>query len=102
MRLILSTTKLTELFIECDDFLKGLSNYLDTHGLPYPDIRQVKKQRQMSESEMMTIVVFYHFSGFKCFKWYYNIVIRVMLKSYFPSAFSYSRFICIFFDAFKS
>ncbi len=93
MRLILSTTKLTELFIECDDFLKGLANYLDTHGLPNPDTRQVKKQRQMSESEMMTIVVFYHFSGFKCFKWYYNIVIRVMLKSYFPTAFSYSRFI---------
>ena len=31
--------------------------------------------------------------SFKCFKWHYNVVIRGILKSYFPNAFSYSRFI---------
>lgn len=93
MRLILNTTKLTEIFIECDDFLKELENYLKSHSLPDVDKRQVKKERRMSTSERMAIVIFYHYSGFKCFKWYYNIVIRVLLKSYFPDALSYTRFI---------
>lgn len=93
MRLILNTTKLTEIFIESDDYLIKLEDYLARHSLPTPDNRKVKKARKMSTSEMMAIVIFYHYSGFKCFKWYYNIVIRILLKSYFPNAFSYSRFI---------
>lgn len=47
----------------------------------------------MSESEMMAIVIFYHHSGFKCFKYYYECVIQGTLKSYFPKAYSYSRFV---------
>jgi len=93
VRLILNTTKLTEIFIECDDYLIKLEEYLESKSLPDPDTRQVKKERKMGTSEMMAIVIFYHYSGFKCFKWYYNIVIRILLKSYFPNAFSYSRFI---------
>lgn len=93
MQLILSTTKLTEIFIECDDFMKALEKYFDAHSLPNSDKVKVKLERKMTKSEMMAIVIFYHYSGFKCFKWYYNIVIRVMLKSYFPNAFSYNRFI---------
>jgi len=93
VRLILNTTKLTEIFIECDDYLIKLEEYLKSKSLPVPDTRKVKKERKMGTSEMMAIVIFYHYSGFKCFKWYYNIVIRILLKSYFPNAFSYSRFI---------
>ncbi len=95
MQLILNTTKLTEIFIECDDFTKALENYFDTHGLPNPKGKKQKTERKMNKSEMMAIIIFYHYSGFKCFKWYYNIVIRIMLKSYFPNAFSYNRFILL-------
>lgn len=93
MQVILNTTKLTEIFIECDDFCVELKDYVQTQGLPNPNGEKKAKTRKMSHSEMMAIVIFYHYSGFKCFKWYYNIVIRVILKSYFPSAFSYNRFI---------
>ena len=95
MQFILNTTKLTEIFIECDDFTKALEKYFDTHGLPNPKGEKLKADRKMNKSEMMAIVIFYHYSGFKCFKWYYNIVIRIMLKSYFPNAFSYNRFILL-------
>lgn len=40
----------------------------------------------------MTIVIFYHFSGYKCFKYYYQRCILGTLKAYFPGAVSYSRF----------
>ena len=42
---------------------------------------------------MMTIIIYYHYSGFKCFKWYYNIVVKRILRSYFPEVYSYNRFI---------
>ena len=92
MQIILSTTKLTEIFIECDDFIKGIEDYLNRQKLPSRDKRH-EKPRQMSKSEMMTIIIFYHYSGFRCFKWYYRQIIKNYLKSYFPQAFSYSRFI---------
>ncbi len=45
----------------------------------------------MSTSERMAIVVFYHHSGFKCFKYYYEQVIQKAFASYFPHSYSYSR-----------
>ena len=93
VQVYLNTTKLVEIFIECDDFIKGIHDFLDAQSLPNPSDKSRKRARKMSESEMMTIVIYYHFSGFKCFKWYYNFVIRKLFKSYFPTAFSYTRFI---------
>lgn len=58
MQIILSTTKLTEIFIECDDFIKGIEDYLNRQKLPSRDKRH-EKPRQMSKSEMMTIIIFY-------------------------------------------
>lgn len=93
MQIILNTTKLTEIFIECDDFFIGLENYMDAISLPDSENRTRNKERKMSRSEMMAIIIYYHYSGFKCFKWYYNLVIKKIFASYFPTAFSYSRFI---------
>ena len=93
MPVYLDTTKLVEIFIECDDFINGIEDFLDQQGLPGDQDMRSKRPRQMSKSEMMTIVIYYHMSGFKCFKWYYNIIIRKVFKSYFPDTFSYSRFI---------
>lgn len=41
----------------------------------------------------MAIVIFYHVSGFKCFKYFYEQGILKTWKSYFPDAVSYNRFI---------
>lgn len=47
----------------------------------------------MSPSEVMAIVIFYHLAGFKCFKYYYCQGVLGHLRSYFPQAVSYNRFI---------
>ena len=93
MQLILNTTKLVEIFVKCDDFMLDLESFFAKHSLPNPDVRKFKIERLMTISEMMSITIFYHYSGFKCFKYYYNIVIKKLLKKYFPNSFSYSRFI---------
>jgi len=89
----LDSTKLIEIYVESDDFLKGIEDFIAKQELPPIDKRRKKTNRMMSHSEMMSIIIFYHVSGFRCFKWYYKIVIKRILKSYFPNAYSYNRFI---------
>lgn len=48
---------------------------------------------RLSPSEIMTIVIYYHLSGYKCFKYYYQECILKQGLSYFPDAVSYNRFI---------
>ena len=93
MQIILNTTKLTEIFIACDDFMEGLEAFMDSQSLSEGGNLTRNRQRALSKSEMMTIIIYYHYSGMRCFKWYYNLVIKKILKSYFPDAFSYSRFV---------
>lgn len=88
MTTILDTTKLTEIFIQCDDFCKKLHEYQIENGYSIDILEPT-----MSESEMMTIVIFYHLSGMKCFKYYYEHCIKNHLNSYFPDTYSYSRFV---------
>jgi len=93
MNIILNSDKLTQIYIEVDDFQKGMREFLDAQGLPNPNSTSRNRPRSMNESEMMTIIIYYHFSGFRCFKWYYNLVIKRIFADYFPTSFSYSRFI---------
>ena len=93
MNVILNSNKLIEIFIEVDDFLVGIVEFLEAQSLPDPNGTTRKRARRMSESEMMTIIIYYHFSGFKCFKWYYNLVVKKIFADYFPQSFSYNRFI---------
>lgn len=88
MTTILNTTKLAEIFIECDDFCKKLSAYQLENNFETEPISEL-----MSGSEMMSIVIYYHHSGFKCFKYYYEYIIQKVLKSYFPKSYSYTRFV---------
>lgn len=89
---ILNTTKLTETFIVCDDFERIFQPYCQKKFIGH------SPEGQLSKSEMMSIYIFYHHSGIRCFNrvaglWYYQFAIPQHLGSYFPSAYSYSRFI---------
>ncbi len=43
----------------------------------------------------MTVLVFYQFSGYKCFEYYYHQLLERQLKSYFPRQVSYERFVAL-------
>lgn len=80
---------LTRLFCNVDDFVKTLSN-------KNIELIKCKSKRgtnaRMSLSELMTIIIAYHSSGFKNFKSYY-FFIKNYHHSEFPQLLSYSRFI---------
>ena len=54
MTAVLNTTKLIQIFIACDDFHQKLSHYQLAQDYQIDPACQ-----QMSESEMMAIVIFY-------------------------------------------
>jgi len=66
-RLTLLTTKLTEIFIDCDDFCNCFEKHMIESGEHLP----VSK---MSTSEMMAISIYYYHWGVKFFKYYYQII----------------------------
>lgn len=88
---VINSSKLIEIFVHCDDFCKEFTPQYVSHLLP----NRVKAHNKsiVSESEMMTIVIFYHLSGMSCFEYYYKSIILNTLRSYFPNALSYNRFV---------
>lgn len=57
------------------------------------DKKHVIPRTSMSMSEIMTIVICFHLSHYRCFKWYYLDYVRVHLRKYFPRLLSYNRFV---------
>ena len=51
------------------------------------------RQSQLSLSEIMTIMVYFHASHYRDFKHYYTEYVANHLRSYFPALVSYSRFV---------
>lgn len=92
-RLMLSEykeNKLIEIFVQQDDFCQELDRWMSTQG----EYRPIYHGR-MAMSEMMTILTFYHHSGYKCFQYYYEEMIRFDIASYFPKAVSYKHFLSL-------
>ena len=52
-----------------------------------------RRAASMSDSEIMTILIMFHFGTFDNFKHYYLHFIRIHLKRDFPDAVSYNRFV---------
>jgi hypothetical protein len=78
---------LVTIFCEIDDFCKSLVKenqlYVQTKG----------RKPVLQWSEILTIIVFYHHSGFKNFKYYYNTHVKINLAKDFPNQVSYNRFV---------
>jgi hypothetical protein len=41
----------------------------------------------------MTIILLFHLSGYRCFKWYYQRYVCIHLSGFFPVPVSYNRFV---------
>ena len=85
-------TKLIELFITLDDFCQALDTWKQKQAEYFT---QPNRSPQLSDSELLTIMVFYQYSGYKCFAYYYQDYVQVYLKSYFPNLVTYPRFVAL-------
>ena len=79
--------KVTELFCIIDEFCKHFD--AENAGNLLEDNSGVKRRRRaasLSDSEIMTILLYFHFGTFRNFKHYYLFFIKGTMKSYFPKA----------------
>lgn len=83
---------LTQLFCNIDDFMKEFEGEYKKRLLEDKETH-TKINSQLSMSEVMTIVVFYHGYGNRTFKDFYIKTVQKTLKSAFPKLVSYNRFI---------
>ena len=82
---------LISIFCDVDDFCQVYEQYYQKYSIT--DGKNHIHKSSMSISEIMTIVIFFHLSNHKTFKWYYINYICGTLKEYFPNFVSYNRFV---------
>lgn len=84
---------LLELYCHVDDFCQEWAKQ-------QPKVLTSKNEQRLrepglSESEIMTIVIHFHQSGYRHFKDYYTDHVRTHLRGEFPQLVSYSRFVTL-------
>ena len=85
---------LISIFLKADDLCKYLEKELINKWLSDgKNICDYKKKSNLFDSEIMTILIFYHYSGFKNFEYYYKQLLENELREYFPKLVSYTRFL---------
>ncbi len=87
--------QLTRIFCDIDDFCKELTLHMENKLLPSPDGERKRRGPAccLSDSEIMTILIFFQSSGWRNFKHFYNGFLCCYWNDVFPSLPSYSRFI---------
>lgn len=82
---------LVRLYCNVDDFWKCFKQEWDKHLI---DNGKTKRgpEPELSISEMMTIVILFHQSNYRTFKYFYEYVCKYLRRD-FPKLISYSRFV---------
>lgn len=84
--------KLIEIFCNVDDFNKVFINELQKHQLSDGSRKRIKPGN-LNESEVMTIVIYFHLMRYRDFKHYYLFHVSRHMKNEFPGLVSYNRFV---------
>lgn len=83
--------KLVEIYVTIDDFLQEYESLMKSQS--DTSISKVRFEGIMAPSEIMSIIIFYQYSGYKCFQYYFEEMVQHDLKSYFPAQVKYKRFL---------
>ena len=93
MSISLPRLDVTQIFCDVDDFCTTFERYNQaSKPLPY-DGKAKHYRSRLSLSEVMTIVIAFHGSGFRTFKDFYTCQVLPHWRSAFPNLVSYSRFV---------
>ncbi len=83
---------LLELFCHVDDFCQMFHSQ---QAMLSATTGQRRRKPGLCESEIMTLIIHFHQSGYRTFKTYYTRHVQVYLSAEFPHLVSYSRFISL-------
>jgi len=93
---MLTHDKIIEIFCIADDFCKKFSQEIKKHQIAPKDGKKHRNRScEMSDSEIITILLLFHYGTFKNFKHFYLHYIGIHLQEYFPKQLSYNRFVAV-------
>ena len=84
--------RLTQLFCDVDDFCQTFIPDWQKNQISQGE-RKRNRPHRMSLGEMVTVLVAYHQSGYRTFKWFYLQHVQKHWRSEFPNSLSYHRFV---------
>ena len=90
---MLSRDKVIEIFCIADDFCKEFDSNMKEMTLKTDGKKHRDRKASLSDAEIMTILICFHFGSFRCLKHYYLHYVQVHLSDMFPTAVSYNRFV---------
>ena len=82
-----------QIFCEIDDFCLWFVPLWESRMLPPADRKLRRRDSSLCLSEIMTILVLFHRSNYRTFKFFYNEYVCIVLRDEFPGLVSYTRFI---------
>ena len=85
--------KVIEIFVCADDFCIEFEQSIVQFRLESGEVNHRNRNASLSDSEIIAILIFFHFGSFTNFKHYYNHYVKVHLADCFPHLVSYNRFI---------
>lgn len=86
--------KVTEIFFYVDEFCIEWHKAIAGHQLPKETLKSKRnKPCRMSDSEVITIMILFHLSHYRNMKNFYIKQVLCNMKSDFPKAVSYNRFV---------
>ena len=84
--------QLLAIFCDIDDFCKAFEPVY-ARRLLHAGQRQRTRRTTLALSEILTLLVYFHWSHYRTFKHYYTEYVAVHLHAYFPQLVSYQRFV---------
>jgi Transposase DDE domain. len=87
--LMICFDKITEIFCIVDEFCKNFQEQTSAFLLG----NTPKRPPRMNSSEVITIILLFHLSGFRTFKHFYIFYIQKHMQKEFPQTVSYNRFV---------
>ena len=84
--------KVIDIFVPVDDFCIEFDTYIQSFRLGDGQPKRNRKAT-LSDSEIIAILILFHFGSFTNFKHYYNHYVKEHLSDCFPTLVSYNRFI---------
>lgn len=91
---MISNDKITEIFFIIDEFCKEFNAVTQKSALAGNlQTKTRNRKSKLSQSEVMTIMVLFHYKQYRNLKHFYIQYVRVHMKNEFPDSVSYNRFV---------
>lgn len=87
--------KVTEFFVEVDDFCLEFEEEIKRHLIESKKVESRSRKSQLSDAEIISILILFHFGQFTNFKAFYTQYVLIHLDDLFPDLVSYQRFVAL-------